>query len=76
MRALIVVENDDKGVVTDRKLFIICEDKEQTLKLTSNLPQTLQNTLVNYIKSSFLRYKEKLLWEKMIIVICWLLRTN
>jgi len=61
MRALIVVENDDKGVVTDRKLFIICEDKEQTLKLTSNLPQTLQNTLVNYIKSSFLRYKEKLL---------------
>lgn len=61
MRALIVVENDNKGVVTDSKFYIIAEDKEQAIKFESNLSKRLQATLVNYIKSSLYRYKEKLL---------------
>lgn len=70
MRALIVVENDDKGVVIDSKLYIIADDKEQAIKFESYLSKKLQATLVNYIKSSFYKNKEKLLWRKKIIVIC------
>ena len=64
MRALIVIENDDKGVVTDSKFYLIAEDKEQAIKFESNVSKRLQETLLYYIKSSFNKYKEKNYEEK------------
>ena len=69
MRALMVLKNDDKGVVVDRKFYIITEDKAQAVKFVSHLSQLSKASLVDYIKTSLYKQKEKsLLWKKFIVI--------